>query len=107
MVNFIYLKQMTVICVNQINMGNMKISHFCHISLQYADKCHFDLFDLFNLADLHIRGNSSPLKLSSSFYFKQIIVNQINMRNLKISHFCHISLQYIDKFHFNLFDLSV
>jgi hypothetical protein len=60
-------------------MGNMKISHFCHISLQYADKCHFYLF---NLSDLHIRGNISPLKLSSSLYFKQIIVNQINMGNI-------------------------
>ena len=46
MVNFIYLKQMTV---NQINMGNMKISHFCHISGQYADKCHFDLFSVLDL----------------------------------------------------------
>ena len=96
MVNFIYLKQMTVICVNQINMGNMKISHFCHISLQYADKCHFDLF---NLSDLHVytRGNISPLKWSISFISKQITANQINMGNMKISHFCHISLQYADK----------
>jgi hypothetical protein len=65
--------------VNEINMGNMKISHFCHISLQYADKYHFDLF---NLSDLHIRRNISPIKLPGSLYFKQIIVNQINMGNI-------------------------
>jgi competence CoiA-like predicted nuclease len=87
--------------VNQINMGNKKISHFCHISLQYADKCYFHLF---NLSDLHIWG--SPLKLSSSLYFKQIIVNQINMGNMKISHFYHISLQYANKCHFDLSNLS-
>jgi hypothetical protein len=71
-------------------MGNKEISHFCHISLQCAGKCYFDLFILL---DIHIRGNVSPLKLSISFYFKQIFLNQINMGNMKISHFCHISLQ--------------
>jgi hypothetical protein len=77
--------------------------HISVISLQYADKCHFDLS---NLSDLLIRGHISPLKMSSSFYFKQIIVNHINMGNMKISHFCHISLQYADKYHFDLFNLS-
>jgi hypothetical protein len=60
-------------------MGNMKISPFCHTSLQYADKYHFDLF---NLSDLQIRGNINPIKLPGSLYFKQIIVNQINMGNI-------------------------
>jgi hypothetical protein len=40
-------------------MGNKKISHFCHISLRYANKCHFDLF---NLSDLSIQTNVRPLK---------------------------------------------
>ncbi len=62
-------------------MGNMKISYFCHISLQYEDKCYFDLF---NLSSLCILRNVRPLKWSISFTFKQIIVNQINMGNKKI-----------------------
>jgi hypothetical protein len=53
--------------------------------------------------DLCIQRNIRPLKWSISFTFKQIIVNQINMGNMKISHFCHISLQYADKCHFYLF----
>ncbi len=78
-------------------MGNKKISHFCHISLHYADKCHFYLF---NLSSLCIQRNIRPLKWLISFTFKQIIINQINKGNTKISHFCHISLQYADQCHF-------
>ena len=64
-------------------------------------------FDLFNLSDLYTRGNISPLKLSCSFYFQQIIGNQINMGNMQISHFCSIYLEYGDKCPFDLFNLCV
>jgi hypothetical protein len=52
-------------------MGNMKILHFCHISLQYAYQGQFDLF---NLSDLCIRRNIRTLIWSISYIFKQIIV---------------------------------
>ncbi len=77
----------------------MKISYFCHISFQYEDICYFDLF---NLSSLCIQRNIRPLKWSFSFIFKQITANQINMGNKKIY---HISPQYADKCHFDLFNV--
>jgi hypothetical protein len=47
-----------------------------------------------------------PLKWSISFSFKQITVSQMNIGNMKISHFCYMCLQYADKCHFVLFLLS-